>query len=85
LEPKILTALTFRPSPATVEAWKRVCATRGGTGNQAFADFVHRTDDAIRKQLDPDALALYEAGKLDRTAYGRACVRYQQRKALLPA
>lgn len=78
---EIPASIVFRPDPETWRTWERVKATRGGTGNQAFMDVVHRVDASIRGRLDESALALYEAGKLTRTEYERACVRFQRAKS----
>jgi hypothetical protein len=78
--------LTFRPDAAALAAWRRVMVTQGGTQNEVFRRVAHRLDDAIRAQLDAEALPLYEAGQLDRTAWGAAAVRYHLRKrAVAPA
>ena len=80
MEERRLNVLTFRPTPDVMKAWERFRATRSGPANEAFAELVNWFDKETSARLDPDALALYQQGKLDRAAWGKACLRYQQRK-----
>jgi hypothetical protein len=77
------TVFTFRFDQSVADTLQKVCRAQPSKSlNGALEIIIDQLDASIRQKLDPEALGFYEAGKLDRTEWRRACVRYQRAKAV---
>jgi hypothetical protein len=77
------TLLTVRLEDDDLAALSRVRAVWNQNANDAFRRMIRQIDIALRGKLDAPAAKLYEKAELGPAEYGRAFLRYQQRKAEL--